>query len=145
MPDGNANLLCGLLHVVPDQIVALRVEQDGEAPRIFEGHKMRLARMEVEMHDLERADLLLGSLRAFQTLSKRTGGHCFLSTRHTLVELKNCWRTCSPYQEGALVSPTLEVCHDAVDNVGFRSEEVDGIGVGLGLAPVLDALDVCRG
>lgn len=27
----------------------------------------------------------------------------------------------------------------------LRGEEVDGIGVGLGLAPVLDALDVCGG
>lgn len=145
MPDGNANLLCGLLHVVPDQIVALRVEQDGEAPRVFECHQMRLARVEVEMHDLEGANLLLGSLRAFQTLSERTGGHCSQSTRHTLVGLKNCGRTRSPDQEGTLVSPTLEVCHDAVDYVGFRGEEVDGISVGLGLAPVLDALDVCRG
>lgn len=51
-------------------------------------------------------------------------------------------RTCGPYQEGALVAPALKVCHDAVDDVRLWGEEVDGIGVGLGLAAVLDALDV---
>ena len=52
-------------------------------------------------------------------------------------------RTCGPYQEGALVAPALKVCHEAVNDVRLRGEEVDGIGVGLRLAAVLDALDVC--
>lgn len=50
--------------------------------------------------------------------------------------------TCRPYQECPSVSPALEVCHDAVDNVRFRRDEVDGVNVGLGLAPVGDVLDV---
>jgi hypothetical protein len=50
--------------------------------------------------------------------------------------------TCGPYQKRASVLPTLKVGHDAVHNMGFRREEVDGVDVGLRLPPVLDVLDV---
>jgi hypothetical protein len=52
--------------------------------------------------------------------------------------------TRGPYHERAPVSPALEVGHDAVDDVGFRCEEIYSVHVPLHFAPVVDALDVCN-
>jgi hypothetical protein len=61
------------------------VEEYGKTPRVLEGYEMRLARMEVEMHDLEGADLLLSHLGAFQTLSEWTRRHWYKSVHKLLV------------------------------------------------------------
>ena len=53
-----------------------------------------------------------------------------------------CLHTCGPNQERSFISSAFKVCHDAVYYVRFRGEEVNGIGIGLRLAPVFDALDV---
>lgn len=50
--------------------------------------------------------------------------------------------TCSPYEKGTLISSAVEVGHEAVDNVRLRGKKVDSIGLRLGLAPVLDTLDI---
>ena len=47
-----------------------------------------------------------------------------------------------PHEEQATVSAHVELSHDAVDNVRLRGEDVDGVHVALGLAAVLEALDV---
>lgn len=73
------NLLSDLLHVVFDEVVAIGMEEDGETPGVLEGYEVRLARVEIEVHDLEGADLLLGHLGAFQALSERARRHCYQS------------------------------------------------------------------
>lgn len=55
-------LLCNVLHVVSNKIVALWMEKDWEAPGVFEGDEVGFARVEIKVHDLERADLLLSHL-----------------------------------------------------------------------------------
>ena len=62
--------------MVSDKVVAIRVKEYREAPGVFEGHKVRFAWVEVEVHDFERADLLLSHLRAFQTFSEGSRRYC---------------------------------------------------------------------
>lgn len=81
---GISYLFCHLFHVVSDKVITVWMEEDWETPWIFERHKMRLARVEVEVHDLERADLLLGHLGTLQAFSEGSCGNCSKSTRALL-------------------------------------------------------------
>lgn len=49
-----------------------------------------------------------------------------------------------PNQVSPSVAPALEVSQEAVDNVRFGAEEIDGIHFGIGLSTVFDALDSCK-
>ena len=55
---GLANFLRNVFHMPPNQVIALRMEQDGEAPRISEGDHTRLSREELDVEHLEQRDLL---------------------------------------------------------------------------------------
>ena len=55
------------------------------------------------------------------------------------------WRpTGRPDEEKAPVAALLKLSHEAVDNVGLGSDNVQGVHVGLGSAAVLEALNVWR-
>ena len=70
-----AYLFCYVLHVSPDKTVTIGVEQSWKAVGILESYEVRFARVEIEMCDLERLDLLLGHLRPLQSLSQGRSGH----------------------------------------------------------------------
>ena len=76
------------------------------------------------MHRSEGPDLLARHLRAVDALLQRRR------------------QQRGPHEEQATVSAHVELSHDAVDNVRLRGEDVDGVHVALGLAAVLEALDV---
>lgn len=66
--EGPDDLLSKIFHVLADQVVAGRVEEDGETPRVAEGDQMRLAREEVDIEDSEYGDLLAGDGGLVETL-----------------------------------------------------------------------------
>lgn len=76
------------------------------------------------MDGAEGPDLLARHLRAVDALLQRRGEQR------------------GPHEEEAAVSAHVELGHDAVDNVRLRGEDVDGVHVALGLAALLEALDV---
>lgn len=49
-----------------------------------------------------------------------------------------------PDQVSPSVAPALEVSQEAVDNVRFGAEEIDGIHFRIGFSTVFDPLDSCR-
>lgn len=70
-----AYLFGDFFHVMTDEVIALGVEQDGEAPRVLKGDEVGFAGVEVKMQDLEEANLLLSHLRALKAFSQLAGWH----------------------------------------------------------------------
>jgi hypothetical protein len=113
-----------LLHVSHDLVVALWVEQYGKTPGVLESDQVGFLRVIVQVDCPECPDLLARHLRTVDALLQRR------------------WEQRRPHQKHASVSPCLELSHDAVDDVRFGREDVDGVHVALRLAAVLDLLDV---
>lgn len=44
--------------MLPDEVIAAWVEEDGKAPWVPEGDDMRFARVELDVQDLEQCNLL---------------------------------------------------------------------------------------
>jgi hypothetical protein len=61
------NLLGEIFHVLADEIVAGRMEEDGETPGVSKGDKVGLAREEVNVEDSEDGDLFAGDGRLVET------------------------------------------------------------------------------
>lgn len=107
-----------------DEAVAFWVEEGREAPGVLEGDQVRLLRVVVEMDGAEGPDLLAGHLRAVDALLQRRG------------------QQRGPHEKQTSVATHVKLGHDAVDDVWLRGEDVDGVHVALGLATVLETLDV---
>ena len=65
------DLLRNILHMLPNQIVACRVEEDGKAPRISKGDQMRFSWEVLHIQNGELCDLFSGDLTLVDPVSKR--------------------------------------------------------------------------
>ena len=64
-----SDLLRDVLHMLPNQMVARRVEEDGEAPGVSEGDQMRLPRIVLNVQHGELRDLLSSGRRLVYPVS----------------------------------------------------------------------------
>jgi len=63
-------LLCNVLHLFPDQVIAVRVKEDRKFPGISKGDQMRLARKELHVEHFECCNLFSGDWRFVYPLSQ---------------------------------------------------------------------------
>ena len=64
-----ADLLRHVLHVLSDEVIACRVEEDGEAPRVAESDHVGLAREELDVEHAEQCYLLSRDVRLVDALA----------------------------------------------------------------------------
>lgn len=76
---------------------------------------------------------------------ERPGAHTQLADTGEIVEASSQpWlQQIRPDQVSPSVAPALKVGQEAVDNVRFWTQEIDGIHFGIGFSTVFDSLDSC--
>jgi hypothetical protein len=76
---------------------------------------------------------------------ERSRAHTQLADIREIVEASSQprFQQIRPDQVSSSVAPALEVGQEAVDNVRFGAEEIDGIHFGIGFSTVFDFLDSC--
>ena len=111
------------LHVLWDKRVARRMVKHREAPRIPECDEVRLSGVKVNK----------------QCLGRRPK----LSYARELVDFPALasFQQAGPDQEASSISSLLKVGEQAVDDVRFGREEINGIHVGIRLASIFDLFD----
>lgn len=97
--------------------------EHGKAPGVSEGDEVRLAGVEVDKERLGTCAQLPDAREVVYAPSQ-------------VGIQEGC-----PHEEGSAIAPAFKVGEEAVDGVRVGGKQVDGVHLGVGLAPILDALD----